>query len=105
MPKNQHDDLREKQEKNILVDFIPAVLKNTRSEGYLIEYHFRDKIANKLIRKRYYLNRIVNSYQKKSDGINHARRIVREPFEDDIGPRVGNIYSSHQVKIILSKLE
>lgn len=28
-----------------------------------------------------------------------------KPFEKDIGPRVGNIYSPHQVKIILSKLE
>lgn len=35
-------------------------------------------------------------------------RTVRKwlkPFENEIGPRVGNIYSSHQVKIILSKLE
>ena len=78
MPKNQHDDLREKQEKNILVDFIPAVLKKTKSEGYLIEYHFRDKITNKLVRKRYYLNRVVNAYPKKSDGVNHARRICHE---------------------------
>lgn len=28
-----------------------------------------------------------------------------KPFEEEIGPRVGNIYSPHQVKIILSKLE
>lgn len=28
-----------------------------------------------------------------------------KPFEAEIGPRVGNIYSPHQVKIILSKLE
>lgn len=35
-------------------------------------------------------------------------KTVREwlrPFEMEIGPRVGNIYSPHQVKIILSKLE
>lgn len=28
-----------------------------------------------------------------------------KPFEADIGPRVGNIYSPHQVRIILEKLE
>lgn len=27
------------------------------------------------------------------------------PFEKEIGPRIGNIYSPHQVKIIRSKLE
>ena len=35
-------------------------------------------------------------------------RTVRKwlkPFEDEIGPRVGKMYSPHQVKIILSKLE
>ena len=43
-----------------------------------------------------------------ADRWNVSVRTVRkwlEPFEDEIGPRVGNIYSSHQVKIILSKLE
>ncbi len=44
----------------------------------MVEYHYRDKISGKLVRKRFYLNRIVNSYLKKSDGINHARRIVHE---------------------------
>ena len=28
-----------------------------------------------------------------------------KPFEREIGPRVGHIYSPHQVKIILEKLE
>ena len=28
-----------------------------------------------------------------------------EPFEDEIGPRIGVFYTPHQVKIILSKLE
>ena len=28
-----------------------------------------------------------------------------KPFEKEIGKRIGNIYSPHQVKIILSKLE
>lgn len=28
-----------------------------------------------------------------------------KPFEGEIGPRIGNVYSPHQVKIILSKLE
>lgn len=28
-----------------------------------------------------------------------------KPFEKEIGVRVGNIYTPHQVKIILSKLE
>lgn len=78
MPKIQNNDLIERQERNILVDFIPAVLKHTKSEGYLIEYHYKDKISNKLVRKRYYLNRVVNAYRKKSDGVNHARRIVHE---------------------------
>lgn len=35
-------------------------------------------------------------------------RTVRKwlkPFEKDIGPRVGQMYSPHQVKIILEKLE
>lgn len=35
-------------------------------------------------------------------------RTVRKwlkPFEEEIGPRIGNIYSPHQVEIILSKLE
>lgn len=78
MPISQLNNRDSQTERNIIVDFIPAVLKKTKSEGYLIEYHYRDKITNKLVRKRYYLNRIVNAYQKKSDGINHARRIVHE---------------------------
>ena len=78
MPTRQHPDLDTRIERNTIVDFIPAVLKNTKSEGYLIEYHYRDKITNKLVRKRYYLNRVVNAYRKKSDGVNHARRIVHE---------------------------
>lgn len=28
-----------------------------------------------------------------------------KPFAEEIGPRVGSLYSPHQVKIILSKLE
>lgn len=35
-------------------------------------------------------------------------KTVREwlkPFVADIGPRIGKMYSPHQVKIILSKLE
>ncbi|MBQ5688785.1 MAG: hypothetical protein IIV21_02380 [Bacteroidales bacterium] len=28
-----------------------------------------------------------------------------KPFEAEIGPKIGNVYSPHQVKIILSKLE
>lgn len=35
-------------------------------------------------------------------------KTVREwlkPFEEDIGPRIGKMYSPHQVKIILSRLE
>ena len=35
-------------------------------------------------------------------------RTVRKwlkPFEKDIGPRLGQMYSPHQVKIILEKLE
>lgn len=78
MPTSEIDNKKITRERDIIVDFIPAVLKKTKSEGYLIEYHFKDKITNKLVRKRYYLNRIVNAYQKKSDGINHARRIVHE---------------------------
>lgn len=65
-------------QKNILVDYLPAVLKNTPSEGYLIEYHFRNPITNKLVRKRNYVNRVVFSYTRKSDGIRHAQRIVME---------------------------
>ena len=78
MPTRQHPDLDTRIERNTIVDFIPAVLKNTKSEGYLIEYHYRDKITNKLVRKRYYLNRVVNAYRKKSDGVKHARRIAHE---------------------------
>lgn len=33
-----------------------------------------------------------------------ARKWLK-PFEEDIGPRIGNVYSPHQVKIILEKLE
>lgn len=33
-----------------------------------------------------------------------AREWIK-PFEKEIGSRIGNIYSPHQVKIILSKLE
>lgn len=77
MSKCKNDKL-ERQEKNILIDFLPAVLKNTKSEGYLVEYHYRDKILNSLVRKRFYLNRLINSYTKKSDGLNHARKIVHE---------------------------
>lgn len=78
MPKRKNNAPEKRIEKNVLVDFIPAVFKNTKSEGYLVEYHYRDKISDKLVRKRFYLNRIVNSYIKKSDGLNHARRIVHE---------------------------
>ena len=45
MSKRKNDKL-ERQEKNILIDFLPVVLKNTKSEGYLVEYHYRDKILN-----------------------------------------------------------
>lgn len=78
MPVRKVTRNNQKKEKNVLVDFFPAVLKYTKSEGYLIEYHYRDKITGKLVRKRFYLNRIVNSYEKKKDGVNHARRIVHE---------------------------
>ena len=78
MPTSEIDNKKITRERDIIVDFIPAVLKKTKSEGYLIEYHYKDKITNKLVRKRYYLNRVVNAYQKKSDGVNHARRIVHE---------------------------
>ncbi len=43
-----------------------------------------------------------------ADRWNVSVRTVRKwlkPFERDIGPRIGNVYSPHQVKIILSKLE
>ena len=33
-----------------------------------------------------------------------ARKWLK-PFESEIGPRIGNVYSPHQVKIILEKLE
>ena len=78
MPISEIDNSTTKRDRNVIIDFIPAVLKKTPSEGYLVEYHFKDKITNKLVRKRYYLNRIVNAYKKKSDGLNHARRIVHE---------------------------
>ncbi|MBO5847858.1 MAG: tyrosine-type recombinase/integrase [Bacteroidales bacterium] len=78
MPKRKNQTPKQRIEKNVLVDFIPAVFKHTKSEGYMVEYHYRDKISDKLVRKRFYLNRIVNSYLKKSDGLNHARRIVHE---------------------------
>lgn len=78
MPKKQTQNLSVPTRKNVLVDFIPAVLKNTKSEGYHIEYHFKDKITGKLLRKRFYLNRVVNAYLRKKDGINHALRIVHE---------------------------
>ncbi len=45
MSKRKNDKL-ERQEKNTLIDFLPVVLKNTKSEGYLVEYHYRDKILN-----------------------------------------------------------
>ena len=35
----------------------------------------------------------------------HTVRKWLKPFERDIGPRIGNVYTPHQVKIILSKLE
>ena len=76
MPKRKNQTPKQRIEKNVLVDFIPAVFKHTKSEGYMVEYHYRDKISDKLVRKRFYLNRIVNSYLKKSDGLNHARRIA-----------------------------
>lgn len=37
-----------------------------------------------------------------------SAKTVREwlkPFQAEIGPRIGKMYSPHQVKIILSKLE
>lgn len=43
-----------------------------------------------------------------ADRWNVSVRTVKKwlkPFERDIGPRIGNVYSPHQVKIILSKLE
>lgn len=78
MPKRKKSTSEQRIEKNVFVDFLPAVFKCTKSEGYMVEYNYRDKITNKLVRKRFYLNRVVNSYPKKSDGINHARRIVHE---------------------------
>lgn len=72
MPTRKIQTPAQQKQKNILVDFIPAVLKCTKSEGYHVEYHYLDKITGKLIRKRFYLNRIVKAYTKKSDGINHA---------------------------------
>lgn len=77
MPINKNKDVASPQ-KNLLVDFLPAVLKNTPSEGYLIEYHYRNPITNQLVRKRNYVNRVVFSYTRKSDGIRHAQRIVME---------------------------
>ena len=43
-----------------------------------------------------------------ADRWNVSVRTVKKwlkPFERDIGPKIGNVYSPHQVKIILSKLE
>lgn len=78
MPKSQKRKTTATPQKNLLVDFLPAVLKNTPSEGYLIEYHYRNPISNTLVRKRSYVNRVVNSYKRKSDGIRHAQRIAME---------------------------
>lgn len=78
MPTRKIQTPAQQKQKNILVDFIPAVLKCTKSEGYHVEYHYLDKITGKLMRKRFYLNRIVKAYTKRSEGINHARRIVHE---------------------------
>ena len=78
MPTRKIQTPAQQKQKNILVDFIPAVLKCTKSEGYHVEYHYLDKITGKLMRKRFYLNRIVKAYTKRSDRINHARRIVHE---------------------------
>lgn len=77
MPTNRIEILANSK-KNTLIDFLPAVLKNTPSEGFFIEYYYRNPITNMLVRKRNYVNRIVLSYQRKSDGIKHAQRIVME---------------------------
>ena len=66
------------QKKTILIDFYPAVLKHTRSEGWLIEFKYLNPISGELERGRHYMNRLINSYQRKQEGIEHARKICND---------------------------
>lgn len=75
--KNSNFSVSHRNKVNV-VDFIPATLKETKSEGFLIEYHFRNPLTGVMERRRSYVNKLVKSYKRKSDGVRHAQRIVCE---------------------------
>ncbi len=78
MPIQNSAQLATHRHKVNVIDFIPATLKETKSEGFLIEYHFRNPLTDTMERRRSYVNKIVKAYKRKSDGIRHAQRIVCE---------------------------
>lgn len=72
----------EPQEKKVsLTNFWPAVLKQTSSEGYLIEYRYLDPISRKMVRVRKYVNQLISAFPKKRDGIKHAMKIANDITE------------------------
>jgi len=78
---NENQRISESPKKTTLIDFYPATLKHTKSEGYLIEYKFQNPITGELERGRHYMNRLINSYTTKRDGIEHARKICHDITE------------------------
>lgn len=76
---SNHDQQNsESPKKTILIDFYPATLKHTKSEGWLIEFKYLNPITGRMERGRHYMNRLVNSYQRKHEGIEHAKKICNE---------------------------
>lgn len=74
------------------------------------EKKVRTRLVTSGNEKKYYLDMEPRAMTLKelADRWNVSVSTVKKwlrPFEKEIGPRIGNIYSPHQVKIILEKLE
>lgn len=75
---NRNQQISESSNRTPLIDFYPAILKHTKSEGWLIEFKYLNPISGDMERGRHYMNRLINSYQRKQDGIEHAKKICYE---------------------------
>ena len=75
---NRNQQFSESSNRTPLIDFYPAILKHTKSEGWLIEFKYLNPISGEMERGRHYMNRLINSYQRKQDGIEHAKKICYE---------------------------
>lgn len=63
------------------VDYYPAVLKKNKSEGYLVEFRYKDPISGEMKRGRHYVNKLISQHEKKSEGLQHARKLAFELTE------------------------